>query len=145
RAPVRRGAARGGRRPAGDRERPGRREGRLVHARARAPARILIWSGALQRGEMSGPIRSGGTVMRFAAIAFVASMAAFAPATRAQDETLVLDDGFTLTGRVVSCSADGVEFEHRDEKGGKVVTKFATADVDPDDYYTLRAPKCASA
>jgi tetratricopeptide (TPR) repeat protein len=83
--------------------------------------------------------------MRFAAIAFVASMAAFQPAARAQDETLVLDDGFTLTGRVVSCSADGVEFEHRDEKGGKVVTKFATADVDPDDYYTLRAPKCASA
>ena len=83
--------------------------------------------------------------MRFAAIALVASMAAFAPAARAQDETLVLDDGFTLTGRVVSVSADGIEFEHRNEKGEKVVTKFASADVDPDDYYTLRAPKCTSA
>lgn len=83
--------------------------------------------------------------MRIAAIAWVACMAAFAPGARAQDETLVLDDGFTLTGRVVSCSADAVEFEHNDDKGQKVVTKFAASDVDPDDFYTLRAPRCTTA
>lgn len=83
--------------------------------------------------------------MRIASIAIVAWLAAFAPGARAQDETLVLDDGFTLTGKVVSCTAEGVEFEHKDAKGEKIVTKFAAADVDPDDYYTLRAPRCASA
>lgn len=82
--------------------------------------------------------------MRIAAIAIVACLSAFAPQARAQEETLVLDDGFTLVGRVVDCKADAVEFEHNDDKGGKVVTKFAAADVDPDNFYTLRAPRCTT-
>jgi tetratricopeptide (TPR) repeat protein len=83
--------------------------------------------------------------MKLVAIVCMTVVAAWANVGLAQDDTLVLGDGFTLNGKVVNCSADSVDFEHANDKGEKVVSKFAAADVDADAFYALRAPRCTTA
>ncbi len=69
-------------------------------------------------------------------IAFFASVF-FGPATESRETVLVLHDGASLPGEVVSSTADSVSFKCR-MGGQETTTTFRAAQLDPHSFYSIR-------